>query len=344
MNRLPRPDTELLGRTLGGRYAVRSLLGSGGMGAVYEAVDLVGAVPVAIKGLNRRSFTPANLRRLRFEAEIASTLVHEHICRVHGIGVDGGAPYLVMERLEGETLRSLLRREGALGPADAIAIMLQVLDALSVAHAARIIHRDVKPSNIFLTRVSGSASPHVKLIDFGLAKAVGSSGDGDVEEITALNEIAGTPQYLTPEQLLGERNLDARVDVWAAALTLFEMLTGRRAQATALVPEALAERILREPVPSIATERRDLPREIDDVLQHALAKDRRRRFSSAAAFRTALVAVWARHRAGSIARGRSMYRAPPAPRSGWMKVAVSGRTVPTMSGRRPPGSGENPRK
>jgi serine/threonine-protein kinase len=307
------PEENWVGRTIGGRYAVADVLGIGGMGTVFDARDLVGGGQVAIKMLNRTAVTTTNVRRLRQEAEIALRLDHEHVCRVQYLGFERDAPFVVMERLDGESLRKWLRREGSLSGPDAITIAIQVLDALQAAHATGVIHRDVKPSNIFVTRPSKHAL-HIKLIDFGLAKVVRRPSVGD-EEITGADVVPGTPQYLTPEQVRGERELDARVDVWATALTLFEMLSGERALSTELVYEELARKILYERVPTVAAVRPDLPQEIDDVLAQALAKDRQRRFVSALAFRTALVAVWSQHRAQGIARGRAVLRPPPRGRS-----------------------------
>lgn len=315
--KLPRPDLQLLGRTLGGRYHVHAVLGSGGMGTVYAATDAVTKEEVAIKGLNAKAYSAVNLRRLRREANASLAAADPHLCNVYHLGVERGTPFLVMERLFGETLRSRIRREGPLPAADAIAIMLQILDGLSAAHAAGVLHRDVKPSNVFVISPPGQP-PKIKLIDFGLAKPMPSSGlrsatrthREDESQITTTDLIPGTPQYLTPEQLLGERNLDARVDVWAAALTFFEMLTGRRVFPVAWAYEILISRIMLGPVPAVSALRPDLPAELDAVMATALAKDRECRYASAAAFRTALVEVWSRHRALAIARGVLLKRAP----------------------------------
>src|SRR5262249_15116489 len=155
-------------------------------------------------------FTSENVRRLRREAEIGRRLDSEHICRAYHIGVEQGAPFLVMECLEGETLRSRLRREGRLPLPEALATTMQILAALASAHEAGVIHRDIKPSNVFVT-TTGS----IKVIDFGIAKTLSVPGDDETEEeITTADTVLGTPKYLTPEQVLGERQLDARVDVW----------------------------------------------------------------------------------------------------------------------------------
>ncbi len=312
--RLPRQlPTALVGKTIANRYRIREIVGTGGMGTVYAAQDLVTGEEVAIKSLNASAYTSANLRRLRREASICASARHENLCRVYHLGVDNGSPFIVMERLVGETLRRRLRRDGPFPAAEAIAIMLQILDALAAAHAIGVLHRDVKPSNVLVTSAPRQ-NPSVKLIDFGLARPLRTRADvrhhEDDTSITNTDLIPGTPQYLTPEQLAGARDLDERVDVWAAALTFFEMLTGAPLFARSDVYELLFFDILNRGVPPVSSLRRDVPPELDDVFAKALAKDRAARFRSAAEFRAALVDVWARHRALEIARGRLYKRAP----------------------------------
>jgi serine/threonine-protein kinase len=337
---LRRPPPELWGRALGGRYRVDCVIGTGGMGTVYAATDLLGGGSVAIKCLNGAGLTTTDLRRLARESKMASIAPHEHICRTYQFGIEQGTPFLVMERLVGETVRARLR-QGPFKAGDAIAITLQLLDALTAAHAAGVLHRDVKPSNVFLTTPPGQP-PRIKLIDFGLARPLPQAStdlpvlsDEDYT-ITTTDNIPGTPWYLTPEQLGGARDLDARVDVWAAGLTLVEMLTGRRAQTAAGAYEVLAAEILRAPPPVVAGQRHDVPLDLDVVVARALAKDRRDRFPSATAFRQALVEVWARHRARAIRKGGILKRAPstlveslrppppPAPDVEWIEIVTDG--------------------
>jgi serine/threonine-protein kinase len=304
----------LVGRTLSRRYLVHEPLGAGGMGTVYEATDLLRNETVAIKALNAASSTPANLKRLRREARICRKANSEHVCRVHCMGIDNGVPFLVMERLRGETVRQRLRREGAFAAADAIAITIAILDALEACHALGMIHRDVKPSNVFLTTAPG-APTRAKLIDFGLARPLPPSRrvereEGDEGTITTMDVVPGTPHYLSPEQICGMDELDERVDVWGAAMTLFEMLTGRRVHGQAPIYAALVHQILFQPIAALSTIRCELPPDLDHVLARALAKDRGQRFKRPADFRTALVAAWAKHRAAGIARGLVLRRQP----------------------------------
>ena len=301
------------GTLLGGRFRIRSEIGSGGMGVVYSASELETGRDVAIKALNLKSFTTANLRRFRREAQMASSVRNRFVCEVSYLGVEQGAPFIVMERLRGETLRRRLSETGPMSATDAVTVMIQVLEGLSAAHAGGVLHRDVKPSNIFITTPRGSA-PSIKIIDFGLAKllpvAVATTPEleslaEEYSAITTTDMVPGTPSYLAPEQLAGARDLDERVDIWAAGLTFFEMLVGRRAY-DAATHTVLATSILRKSVPLVSGVRADVPAVLDDVLRIALAKERTERFRSAAAFRTALVEAWARVRTEGVARGQCL--------------------------------------
>lgn len=305
------------GTVVASRYVIGSKIGRGGMGVVYEAVETATGQEVAIKALNAPAFTTENLRRFRREAQTAASVKHRHLCAVHYLGVESGTPFIVMERLYGETLRSRLTGSGPLSPADAVTIILQVLEGLSAAHAAGVLHRDVKPANIFITTPRGT-SPSIKIIDFGLAKLIPATAwkprpEAPAEELSAITTtdvVPGTPFYLAPEQVSGSRDLDARVDVWAAGLTFFEMLIGHRAyEASSYV--VLVTHILGATLPRLSTVRADVPAGFDDVLANALAKDRDQRFSSATAFRKALIDVWARFRTAGVHRGEALRKFRP---------------------------------
>lgn len=302
----------LLGRRVAGRYEVIEPIGAGGMGTVYAAIDLETRREVAIKALNPRALTGENLKRFRREAATAAAVRHPTVCQVEHVGLELGAPFIVMEKLEGESLARRLRDTGRLPVADAIGITLQLLEALDAVHQHGIVHRDVKPGNVFLTSPRG-APPTVKLVDFGLAKTMPKvrlrnlrPAAQETTSVTRTNVVPGTVHYLSPEQLGGARDLDERVDVWAAGITLYEMLAGHRPFLGDAL-EVLAPQIaLSDPAPLSAT-RADVPREIDDVLTVALAKDRARRFPSAASFHNALASVWAAHRAAGVARGARLF-------------------------------------
>jgi serine/threonine-protein kinase len=225
-----------------------------------------------------------------------------------------------MERLLGETLRRRLTEMGRTSASDAVTVMIQVLEGLSAAHGAGVLHRDIKPANIFITTPRGD-SPVVKVIDFGLAKLIPTTAwkprpEAPTEELSAITTtdvIPGTPFYLAPEQVAGSRDLDGRVDVWAAGLMFYEMLTGQRAY-DAPSYAALVSSILLRPLPPLSSFRDDLPFGFDAVLAKAIAKRREDRFPTATAFRAALVAEWACFRAAGVVRGEQLrkYR-PEAP-------------------------------
>lgn len=290
------------------------------MGVVYAATDVETGADVAVKALSAEAYTNENLRRFRREAQTAARVKHRHLCEMHHFGVADGTPFIVMERLRGETLEQRVADTGPLAASEAVTIMIQVLDGLSAAHAAGVLHRDVKPGNVFITTARDTATT-IKIIDFGLAKRLPqaesrrsvppsplSPSTDEVTAITAItttNMIAGTPDYLAPEQFCGVRDLDQRVDVWAAGVTFYEMLVARRAFEAPSYP-ALALRILREPFAPACSLRPELPAGLDRVLALALAKDRGERFQTAAAFRDALVAEWARYRTEGVVRGERL--------------------------------------
>ena len=208
------------GATFAGRYEVQGLLGSGGSGEVYRAFDQVAQSPVALKvlfpGAGQR-----DIERLRRETRVVRSLQHPGILRVHDIGESEGLYFTVSELLNGESLSERLRREGKLEPRDAERILRGVLEALDPAHEAGVIHRDIKPGNVFLTRARCGEEERVVLLDFGLAKQTSESG------LTATGKFVGTPEYCSPEQIRGERNLTPATDMYACGITLWEMLTGR---------------------------------------------------------------------------------------------------------------------
>jgi len=219
------PPPNLEGRVLGGRYRVFRAIGEGGMGAVYAALQLDLQRRVAIKILHgAEHLSPESVGRFRQEALAAAELGHPNIVQVTDFQVNPGEPpFLVMEMLEGESLQALLERERVLPQERAAFIAAQVLAALAAAHATRIVHRDIKPGNVFLTRTPAMGDL-VKVLDFGIAKVVREADDGP---LSAAGRIVGTPAYMAPEQAVG-RPVDTRSDIYAIGILLFEMLTGRR--------------------------------------------------------------------------------------------------------------------
>ena len=227
-NRLT-PDA-LIGQVLGGRYRLRSVVGVGGMGAVYAADDVTTGRPVAIKTLLPELDNASEIRR-RFEREAATSgfLQHPNIVEVYEMSAAGdGTLYLAMELVRGTSVAGLLA-DGAIHPRRVLVIARQTLLGLGYAHQHGLVHRDLKPENIMVARRGdpGHEYDHVKLLDFGLVKVLGDAAGGlGWEKLTRTGMTFGTPRYMPPEQALG-RPVDARADLYSLGVILFETLTGR---------------------------------------------------------------------------------------------------------------------
>jgi serine/threonine protein kinase len=218
-----RPFAALAAGSSVGPYQIEALLGRGGMGDVYRARDTRLGRPVALKFLSNSIVeNPAILERFRREARVISRLNHPNVCTVYDVGEQAGRPFLVMELLEGQTLKERISN-GLLSNAQLLDIVIHVLEGLEAAHSAGIVHRDIKPANIFLTRQG-----LIKLLDFGLAKSAihGSAADGGmVDGLTMPGTPIGTIAYMSPEQALGG-DVDARSDLFACGVVLYQMATG----------------------------------------------------------------------------------------------------------------------
>lgn len=271
-------------RIIGNRYVLREMLGIGGMGAVVSAVDTVNGREVALKLLRTAGGRTTRARRMRREAENVRQVGGSYVPRVDEMFIDGSEPFIVMERLHGETLRERLRREGALPFAEAIIVISQLLEALDEVHEAGVVHRDVKPANVFLTDEHDS----VKLIDFGLAARIGGPVTNDVR-VESLDAF-GTLDYLPPERLLEQHEVDKRGDIWAAGITLYAALTGTHPFLRDEWRDQVQATLLDDP-PPVSELRGDVPPAVDDVICRALAKEREWRYPSARAFGIALNAA-----------------------------------------------------
>ena len=298
-----------------GRYEVLERLGEGGAGVVYRGRQTHLGRFVAIKVLHQDTASSTEWRR-RFqrEAMALSVLAHPHVVPVTDFGVDHGVPFLVMELLEGQTLAALIK-EGPLPLWRALEIARQTLRVLAFSHIKGVVHGDLKPTNVFLQALPDQAD-HVRLLDFGMAKFVEGSSSRAPADLTRAGVMIGTPAYMSPEQVKCAPT-DARTDVYAAGLLLFELLAGRR-PFVAESPEGYLAAHLTAPTPSLAKSRRGLARAslFQAVVEQAMAKKPAERFKDAYAMAVALEDVVARLPAAVVSRGRAEARRTPMPRAG----------------------------
>src|SRR6186997_1394970 len=261
-----------------GRYEVRELLGAGGMGEVYRAIDTRLNRAVAIKVLAPGGASEDSVRaRFEREAQVISSLNHPHICTLYDVGRQDGVDFLVMECLEGETLEHRLRR-GPMGIDESVHCAIDVADALDQAHRNGVIHRDLKPGNIMLNK--GGA----KLLDFGLAQpwlAEWSESDDLASTNAALTTkgmVVGTPGYMAPERLKGSDS-DASADLFSFGAVLYEMMAGRKAFPGATRAEVM-QSVLEQPPPSLSQCRPEAPRALDRIVDRCLAADPEERWQT----------------------------------------------------------------
>ena len=277
-----------VGAVLAGRYRLTRVLGTGGMGSVYEAVHLTTEKRVAVKLLAGNLSKDLKLvARFRREAMAASKIEHENCVHVDDFGEDGdGTFYIAMELVNGRGLADELRASGPMPPARVARIGVQLLKALDAAHVCGVLHRDLKPQNVMLTQKAGRPDI-VKVVDFGIAKLTNHSAE-DQQALTIPGTIFGTPEYMSPEQARGEV-LDARSDLYSAAVVLWHMLLGRSPFRGTSVRDTLMK-VFSEVAPSPTLERPGvpIPPGFEGVLQRAMAKNKDDRWADAAVFAAAL--------------------------------------------------------
>ncbi len=210
------------GDTVGRKYQLVRVLGQGGMGAVWLAHNTTLDADVAVKLIRREKATPAAAARLLQEAKLAARLAHPSIVRIFDFGTtDEGDPFIVMELLHGESLAQLIERKGRLPPVRAVQVLLPVVAGLQAAHAKGVVHRDLKPDNIFLSEQPTGTTP--KVVDFGIAKLQDAGASGS---LTQTGAVLGSPDYMSPEQARGRSRIDERTDVWGLSVVLYECVTG----------------------------------------------------------------------------------------------------------------------
>jgi len=276
------------GSVLGQRYRLDRQIGSGSMGVVYAAHDLSRDRPVALKMIDRSHTADATMvARFQREGRIVSDLRHPNIVEVFDVGEIDGDWVMTMELLDGTNLADAIEATTAYTPESAIPILRGVLDALEIAHARQIVHRDIKPQNIFLARNGGVAAT-VKVLDFGVAKVVGLNSE---DQLTRSGTILGTPEFMAPEQATG-KGADHRSDLYAVACVAYAMLCGRPPFVDNWPMRIVMKQAFEPPVPPSRL-RPELARapEIDRVMARALEKNPEDRYQSAGEMRAAIEAL-----------------------------------------------------
>jgi serine/threonine-protein kinase len=278
----------LVGRILAGKYRVEKVLGTGGMGVVVAATHLDLQKRRALKLMHAEHATNARaVERFLREARAAVRLESKHVARVFDVGrLDSGAPYIVMEYLEGSDLGAISKARGQLPVGEAALYVAQAASAIADAHAAGIVHRDLKPSNLFLTTLR-DGSPCIKVLDFGISKVAPGEG-GDALDITQTRELLGSPLYMAPEQMRANQPVDGRVDIWGLGVILYKLVTGRLPFYAHGLIEICSVVLERPPTPPSVL-RPDLPPELDALILRCLAKEPAARLASAAELAEALV-------------------------------------------------------
>ncbi|MFO0738593.1 MAG: serine/threonine-protein kinase [Labilithrix sp.] len=311
--RLPAPGT-----LFAGRYRIEEVLGHGAIGVVLAALDEKTGVDCAIKLLSSPELGQDRARLVR-EARALMLITHPHVVRVFDVAEDDeGAPFLVLERLEGEDLGARCPLGAALPAAQVIDYAAQVCEALEAAHARGVIHRDIKPSNLFLARTSEGEV--IKVLDFGVSKLRGADGQGS---LTRADGPLGSPQFISPEQLANPKAVDARTDLWALGVVMYRLLSGRFPFHGETVMEtfALVARGERRALHDVAP---DVPPVLEAIVDRCLERDPARRWPSAAALRAALLGGEAV--AAEDETVTTLATAPPAPapasRRSWALFAV----------------------
>jgi serine/threonine-protein kinase len=271
---------------LDGRYKIEAVLGQGGMGMVFRATQTSIHRPVAVKTLSPGlAATSQFFERFRREAEIASRLRHPNVITIYDFGrAQDGTCYYVMELLEGESLRELVKRDGPMSLRRAVNVIEQACRGLAHAHEQGAVHRDIKPHNLMLQQLDGR--DFVKVLDFGLVKAVEQDEE---QQLTSTGQVLGTPQYMPPEQAGGE-DVDHRSDLYSMGAVFYFCLTGTSPYGANTVRKALTA-VLTQPLPTVASKRQGapVPRAVEEFFQKALAREQEDRFQSAQEFLDAML-------------------------------------------------------
>ena len=311
------------GDILAGKYRVERILGAGGMGVVVAAHHVQLDKRVAIKFLLPEALSSAEaVERFAREARAAVKITSEHVARVIDVGtLDTGAPYMVMEFLEGHDLAHWVRLRGPLPLEQTVDFVLQACEALAEAHALGIIHRDLKPANLFIVR-GADAMHSVKVLDFGISKATGQAASGRDVGLTRTAAVMGSPLYMSPEQMAESRSVDMRTDLWAIGVVLYELLTGRVPFDGETLPEVCVKISSHAP-PPLRTLRPDLPAAVEAIILRCLEKDRARRYANVGELAMALVEFGPPRARTSAERIQRVLRHANLPGSGTLMADAS---------------------
>jgi serine/threonine-protein kinase len=291
-----------VGDVLAGKYRVDRVLGAGGMGVVVAAHHLRLDERVAIKFLLPDMLASGEtVARFEREARAAVKIKSEHVARVSDVGtLETGAPYMVMEYLEGSDLSGWLQQQGRLSFEQASDFVLQACEAIAEAHSLGIVHRDLKPANLFVIRRPDGALS-VKVLDFGISKVTGGPMSSRDASFTRTNAVMGSPLYMSPEQMHSAKDVDSRTDIWALGVILYELVSGVPPFLAETMPELIA-RILSQPPTPLAQLRPDAPAGFEAMILRCLERDRERRYESVGQLAAELVTFAPRRARVSLER------------------------------------------
>ena len=337
-------DEVVAGQVLAGKYRVERVLGQGGMGIVVAAQHLQLDERVAMKFMLRQAMRdPESVARFTREARAAVKIKSEHVARVSDVGVlENGSPYMVMEYLDGADLSDWLKQHGQLPVEQAVDFVLQASEAIAEAHALGIVHRDLKPANLFvIRRPDGVLS--VKVLDFGISKVTGLSSSSPEFGMTKTSAVMGSPFYMSPEQMRTAKDVDARGDIWALGIILYELLSGVTPFTSETFPD-LVLKIATEPPAPLRNRAPDAPLGLEAVIFRCLEKDPNKRFATIGDLAIALADFAPRRSRQSVERISGVLReagisdrAPAMSRSYGSNVADAetgaswGKTTPARS-------------
>ena len=330
------------GQILEGKFKIERVVGEGAMGMVLEATHLELEERVALKFLREEAKArPEIAQRFAREARASSKIKNDHVARVYDVGTHEGSPFIVMEYLEGQDLEAMLEKRGALDPTTAVEYVIQACEGLTAAHVQGVVHRDIKPGNLFLTEHGGIND--IKVLDFGISKAGVKKGTlDDVDLVTGeTTQIMGSPHYMSPEQIRSTKDVDSRADIWSLGVVLYELVTNTPPFDGGEVTSLIAQ-VLHEPHRSARAIVANVPTGLEEVIDRCLEKDPAKRYQHAAELAVALLPFAPKRSRAVAERAMTMMQ-----RATGQHVAFDSLPPPPVpssgphSGMRPSGTGSN---